>query len=102
MKKRISALPPANFANPANTRMATGLNPSQRLANLCESADTVFNAQPPSVPSIQEEAPAQLDSTQPKPERTHMQLNPFKNSGAYYNGIKSKHEALTRQSEPPS
>ena len=28
-----------------------------------------------------------------------MQLNPFKKSGAYYNGIKSKHEALTRQIE---
>ena len=64
MKKQISALPPANFANPAKTGMATGRNPSQRLANLCESADTVSNAQPPSVPSIQEEALAQLDSTQ--------------------------------------
>ena len=65
MKKRISALHLANFANPANTRMATGLTPSQRLANLCESqGHTVSNAQPPSVPSIQEEAPAQLDSTQ--------------------------------------
>ena len=99
MKKQISALPPANFANPAKTRMATGRNPSQLLANLCESADTVSNAQPPSVPSIQEEAPAQLDSTQPKPERTHMQLNPFKKSGAYYNGIKNKYDALTRQIE---
>lgn len=28
-----------------------------------------------------------------------MQLNPFKKSGAYYNGIKSKYEALTRQIE---
>lgn len=28
-----------------------------------------------------------------------MQLNPFKKSGAYYNGIKSKYEALTRQVE---
>lgn len=28
-----------------------------------------------------------------------MQLNPFKKSGAYYNGIKSKHDALTRQVE---
>ena len=65
MKKRISALHLANFANPANTRMATGLTPSQRFANLCESQSyTVSNAQPPSVPSIQEEAPAQLDSTQ--------------------------------------
>lgn len=65
MKKRISALHLANFANPANTRMATGLTPSQRLANLCESqSPTVSNAQPPSVPSIQEEALAQLDSTQ--------------------------------------
>jgi hypothetical protein len=65
MKKRISALHLANFANPANTRMATGLTPSQRFANLCESPNhLVSNAQPPSVPSIQEEAPAQLDSTQ--------------------------------------
>jgi hypothetical protein len=65
MKKRISALHLANFANPANTRMTTGLIPSQRLANLCESqSPIVSNAQPPSVPSIQEEAPAQLDSTQ--------------------------------------
>ena len=65
MKKRISALHLANFENPANTRMATGLTPSQRLANLCESqSPTVSNAQPPSVPSIQEEALAQLDSTQ--------------------------------------
>ncbi|MEN9670763.1 MAG: hypothetical protein RL018_1040, partial [Pseudomonadota bacterium] len=24
-----------------------------------------------------------------------MQLNPFKKSGAYYNGIKSKYDALT-------
>jgi len=66
MKKQISALHLANFANPANTRMATGRNPSQRLANLCESqGHTVSNAQPPSVPSTQEEALAQLDSTQP-------------------------------------
>lgn len=28
-----------------------------------------------------------------------MQLNPFKKSGAYYNGIKSKYDALTRQVE---
>lgn len=28
-----------------------------------------------------------------------MQLNPFKKSGAYYNGIKSKYDALTRQIE---
>jgi chromosome segregation ATPase len=28
-----------------------------------------------------------------------MQLNPFKKSGAYYSGIKSKYEALTRQVE---
>jgi hypothetical protein len=65
MKKRISALHLANFANPANTRMATGLTPSQRLANLCESqSPTVSNAQPPGVPSTQEEALAQLDATQ--------------------------------------
>ena len=31
-----------------------------------------------------------------------MQLNPFKKSGAYYNGIKSKYEALTRQVEKTS
>lgn len=74
MKKRISALHLANFANPANTRMATGLTPSQRFANLCESqspnvsnVSNVSNAQPPSVPSIQEEALAQLDSTQLNP-----------------------------------
>jgi hypothetical protein len=65
MKKQISALHLANFANPANTRMATGFTSSQWLANLCESqSPNVSNAQPPSVPSIQEEALAQLDSTQ--------------------------------------
>ena len=65
MKKQITTWAPANFANPANTRMATGLTPSQRLANLCESqSPTVSTAQPPRVPSIQEEALAQLDSTQ--------------------------------------
>ena len=65
MKKQITTWAPANFANPAKNRMATGLTPSQRLANLCESLNpTVSNAQPPSVPSIQEEAPAHLDSTQ--------------------------------------
>ena len=100
MKKQVTSWTPANFANPAKSRMATGRFPSQRLANLCESTSpTVSNALPPSVPSIQEEASAQLDSTQLNPERTHMQLNPFKKSGAYYNGIKSKYEALTRQLE---
>ncbi|MFM7009286.1 MAG: hypothetical protein ACKO0Z_08165 [Betaproteobacteria bacterium] len=100
MKKQVTSWTPANFANPAKSRMATGRFPSQRLANLCESqSTTVSNAKPPSVPSIQEEAPAQLDSTQLNPERTHMQLNPFKKSGAYYNGIKSKYDALTRQLE---
>ena len=68
MKKQISALHLANFANPANTRIATGPTSSQWLANLCESqSHTVSNAQPPSVPSIQEEALAQLDSTQLNP-----------------------------------
>jgi hypothetical protein len=65
MKKQITARSPANFANPAKSRMAIGLTPMRKLANLCESqSPTVSNAQPPSVPSIQEEAPAQLDSTQ--------------------------------------
>lgn len=65
MKKQITTWVPANFANLAKSRMAIDRTPSQRLANLCESQDhTVSNAQPPSVPSIQEEAPAQLDSTQ--------------------------------------
>jgi hypothetical protein len=65
MNTKISALHPANFANPAKPRMATGRNPSQPLANSCESQSIpVSNALPPSVPSIQEEALAQLDSTQ--------------------------------------
>ena len=65
MKKQVTAWTPANFANPAKPRIATGHTPMRKLANLCESqSPTVSNAQPPSVPSIQEEAPAQLDSTQ--------------------------------------
>ena len=65
MKKQITARSPANFANPAKSRMAIGLTPMRKLANLCESqSPTVSNAQPPSVPSIQEEATAQLDLTQ--------------------------------------
>ena len=65
MKKQITAWSPANFANSAKSRMAIGRTPMRKLANLCESqSPTVSNAQPPSVPSIQEEAPAQLDSTQ--------------------------------------
>lgn len=65
MKKQITTWALANFANVAKSRMAIGLSPMRKLANLCESqSPTVSNAQPPSVPSIQEEAPAQLDSTQ--------------------------------------
>jgi hypothetical protein len=76
MRKQISALHPANFANPANTRMATGLTPMRKLANLCESqSHTVSNAQPPSVPSIQEEALAQLDSTQLNPNPKGLTCN---------------------------
>jgi hypothetical protein len=65
MKKQVTSWTPANFANPAKSRMAIGRTPMRKLANLCESTShTVSNAQPPSVPSIQEEALAQLDSTQ--------------------------------------
>lgn len=65
MKKQVSSWSPANLANPAKSRMAIGPTPMRKLANLCESTShTVSNAQPPSVPSIQEEALAQLDSTQ--------------------------------------
>jgi hypothetical protein len=65
MKKQVTAWAPANFANPAKSRMAIDPTSMRKLANLCESqSPSVFNAQPPSVPSIQEEALAQLDSTQ--------------------------------------
>lgn len=76
MKKQITAWSPANFANSANTRMATGFTPMRKLANLCESQSHTFsNAQPPSVPSIQEEALAQLDSTQLNPNPKGLTCN---------------------------
>ena len=76
MKKQITTWAPANFANPAKSRMATGSIPSQRLANLCESQHhIVSNAQPPSVPSIQEEALAQLDSPQLNPNPKGLTCN---------------------------
>ena len=76
MKKQITTWAPTNFANPAKNRMAIGLTPMRKLANLCESqSPTVSNAQPPSVPSIQEEALAQLDSTQLNPNPKGLTCN---------------------------